>query len=102
MGMLLWKVGVFKRPRVPQGPPGNWPAVGHWWQCWLLYMGSRPMAEFCVQACAFFCHLGGAWCSFLPFEFYSFRALKGVPSPPASRVKAVFSILFAFAASFSA
>ena len=73
MGMLLWKVGVFKRPRVPQGPPGNWPAVGHWWQCWLLYMGSRPMAEFCVRPVPFFAiwvEHGVVFCllNFIPFE----------------------------------
>lgn len=86
-------------PRAPQetgqlSAPGGNAGCSIWDPAPWLNFVSRPVP--------FFGHLGGAWCRFLPFEFYSFRALKGVPSPPASRVKAVFSILFAFVASFSA
>lgn len=99
--MLLWQVGIFKWPGIPQGPSGNWPSDAPHGDVGSSVWDSRSVAVF-VSRPLLFCHMGGAWCGFLPFEFYFFRALRGYPPLPLSRVKDVFSLLSPFAASFLA
>lgn len=47
----------------------------------LAAWGGIPPVAVSVSRRLRLCHVGGAWCGFLPFEFYSFRALEGYPSP---------------------
>lgn len=72
-----WEADVFKWPRIPQGPSGNWPSDGPWWWRWLLCVGSSPWPSLC-PGLSFFAIWVEPGVGFCLLNFIPLKHLRGI------------------------